>query len=245
MPRRFIPALMMGGLALALSGCSESGAQSMVGTRAATADLSDLRDFASVEAAGPDTVIVTVGPAFNVTAQGDPEALNRIEIGVKDGVLHIGRRPRVGGMDRQPDKGATIRVAMPALASASLAGSGDMTVDKAQGDTLDLSLTGSGNLAVATAKVRTLKAGVTGSGDMRIGGTAGTASLSATGSGGIDAAALKAGSGDINVLGSGDARLASDGTVAVHIMGSGNADVIGKAKCTVAAMGSGKARCSG
>ncbi len=246
MTKRPLAALLIAGTVLTLAACSENGgAKSIEGGISATSDLSGLRGFTGVEVSGPDDVRVTVGPAFKVTAQGDPKVLARIEVAVKDGILYIGRKKQVGIAWDSGDKGAIISVAMPALASASLTGSGDVTIDRATGKALDLSLTGSGDLSLGDARVDMLKASLTGSGGIKVAGVVREASLSATGSGDVDAGGLKAGSGDVNLLGSGDVRLQSDGAVKVHIMGSGNADIIGKAKCTVAAMGSGEARCRG
>lgn len=231
--------------ALTLTACSVSNPSSSIpGAVAGNGDLSSLRDFASVEATGPDDVIVTVGPTFKVTAEGDAKVLERLEIGVKNGTLYVGRKSRIGIVWSDDDKGATIRVTMPALAAASLTGSGDMKIDTASGDRLMLSLTGSGNLYLGTAKIGTLKADVTGSGDLNIAGTADNASLSAIGSGDIDASTLKVGKGEIDILGSGNVMLASDGPVDVSIMGSGDAEVRGKAQCKIKAMGSGEARCT-
>lgn len=245
MPKSPILSAALAASVLALTACSISNPSSSIpGAVAGNGDLSSLRDFASVEATGPDDVIVTVGPAYKVTVEGDAKVLERLEIGVKNGTLYVGRKSRIGIMWSNDDEGATVRVTMPAMAAASLTGSGNMKVDTVNGGRLALSLTGSGNIDLGKAKVGMLKVDTTGSGDLNIGGTADSATLSATGSGGINAGALKAGKAEIDILGSGNVKLASDGPVNVSIMGSGNADVRGKAQCKIKAMGSGEARCT-
>ncbi len=210
-------------------------------------DWGGLKGFSAIEVAGPDTVVVTQGD-FAVRVEGDPEVIERLEIGVSGGQLKIGRKRRMGmnwnsDGDHGQDRGATIRVSLPALAAVSLTGSGDVSVDKAAGDALDLSLTGSGDLSVAAIAVRRLKADITGSGGIKAGGSADTAKLSATGSGDFEGEGLKLGSAEVSVLGSGDIGFASDGAVDIDVMGSGDVTVKGRARCRKSVMGSGEVRC--
>ncbi|WP_031263283.1 GIN domain-containing protein, partial [Curtobacterium sp. B18] len=71
----------------------------------------------------------------------------------------------------------------PALGAVAVTGSGDVTVDRVQGDALDLALSGSGSLSVGTVDVGALLAVMTGSGDMSLTGKARTANATVTGSG--------------------------------------------------------------
>lgn len=205
-------------------------------------DWGGLKGFSAIEVAGPDTVVVTQGD-FAVRVEGDPKAVERLEIGVSGDRLKIGRKRRMGISWNNDDKGATIRVSLPALAAVSLTGSGDVSVDKAAGDALDLSLTGSGDMSIAAIAVRRLKADITGSGGIRAGGSADTAKLSATGSGDFEGEGLKLGSADVSVLGSGNIGFASDGAVDIDLMGSGDVTVKGRAQCKKSVMGSGEVRC--
>jgi hypothetical protein len=202
-----------------------------------------LSNFTGISATGPDNVVVRQGP-FTVRVEGDPEAIERLEIGVSGDTLKIGRK-RQTGFGWSDDKGATIHVALPALAAVSLTGSGDVSVDKAKGEALDLSLTGSGDLSVASVAVRRLKADITGSGGISVAGSADTGKLSATGSGDLKGDGLKLGSGDISLLGSGDIGFASDGAVDISILGSGDVTVKGRAQCKKSVLGSGEVRCGG
>jgi hypothetical protein len=210
-----------------------------------TADLAGLKDFTKVDAAGPDTVVVTVGQPFKVAAEGSKDVLDVLEIKVVDGELRIGRKSNWEDFWKShSDDGATIRVSMPAVAAARLTGSGDMTLNKAEGDSLELELTGSGNLKAGPVRAARLDVDVTGSGGIDVAGTAGNATFSATGSGDIEGEGLKAGSASVSVLGSGDVALASDGAVDIRIAGSGDVTVRGKAQCKVSTTGSGAARCA-
>ena len=215
------------------------------GARAAQ-DWSSLKDFAEIEATGPDHVAVTIASDFAVRAEGDPKAVADLDIRVKDGKLVIGRRSK-GSWNWGRDNGgksATVYVTMPAIKGADLTGAGDFDLDKAEGDSLSLSLTGAGDFRIGAVKLGSLTADITGAGSMRIAGTADTAKLSITGAGDIDGDALKVGSADVSILGAGDIDFASDGKVAISIMGPGDVTVKGTAQCTTSGMGPGKARCA-
>ncbi|WP_232307715.1 GIN domain-containing protein [Sphingobium chungbukense] len=85
-------------------------------------------------------------------------------------------------------KGATIRVTMPTVEALALTGTGEMTLDRAEGKAIDLSLTGTGALRIGAVKLDELRAELTGSGDVELAGTVGSASFSTTGAGNVEAA---------------------------------------------------------
>ncbi|MGB3932008.1 MAG: head GIN domain-containing protein [Sphingobium sp.] len=239
-----LPATLIAALALVPAACSReaSGGGTAVETPANPADWAGLKGFTAVEVTGPDNVIVTRGD-FAVTVEGDRKAIDRLEIKQDGETLEIGRKKRLG-MSWSEDKVATIRVSLPAIRSVEATGSGDISVDRADGGPFEAELTGSGNLSIAAASVAALKAELTGSGDMTIAGTAQSIDLSLTGSGNFDGGGLQAGGGEVSLLGSGDAGFASDGAVDISILGSGNVSVKGKAQCKKNIMGSGEARCA-
>ncbi|BAV65413.1 head GIN domain-containing protein [Sphingobium cloacae] len=245
MPRSLpLSALLAAGLCLTAACSKESGGNAASADRQsvpAAQDWSALKGFTAVEAVGPDDVVVTIGDGFAVKAEGDPHAIEKLEITVDNGRLKVGRRSQWTGSG---DKGATIRVTMPAISAVTLTGSGDFGLDRAEGKALDLSLTGSGDMEIGAVKVGALKADVTGSGSLEIAGMAEAGRLSLTGSGDIDGEKLKLGKADASLLGSGDIDFASDGAVAITIAGPGNVTVKGRAQCRTSGMGPGQARCA-
>jgi len=202
----------------------------------------DVAGFTGVSLRGADDVEVKTGPAFKVTAEGDSALLDRLEIRKDGDTLRIGRKD--GEWNWGGDKGAKITVTLPKLTSASVAGSGDMTVDRAQGD-FDGSIAGSGNLSIAQFAGGKADLSIAGSGDMHIDtGQASEIDASIAGSGDINAPALKAVRGDLSIAGSGNIRAQVTGDADISIVGSGNVELTGGAKCSVSKMGSGDARCS-
>ena len=136
-------------------------------------------------------------------------------------------------------------VTVPQLKGASIAGSGDISVDKVAGDAFDGSVAGSGGINVASMNVKELKLSIAGSGGVKAGsGTAQSASYEIAGSGDIDAGAVQAQALKVSIAGSGGIKAHSSGTADVDIMGSGDVDVAGGAKCNVSKAGSGNVRCS-
>ncbi|MET0371204.1 MAG: head GIN domain-containing protein [Sphingobium sp.] len=237
-------ALMSGATTLlALAACSRQGEGTPAGGgQPQRQDWSALKDFTAIDATGPDDVVVTTGSAWSVTAQGDAKIIDRLDIHLEGEKLSIGRRS--GGGSFWGDSGdVTVRVTMPAVSAVDVTGSGDFTLDKAEGKTLDLALTGSGDMVIRSVKTQALTAEITGSGSISLAGAARESRFSVTGSGDIEADGLRSDKASVRILGSGNAGLASDGVVDINLMGSGDVTVKGKAKCNINRMGSGEAQC--
>ncbi|WHO40472.1 head GIN domain-containing protein [Sphingobium sp. AP49] len=244
-----LPLAVLLAAGLATSACSRSNDRQSGGSSDSPAaastpqDWAALKDFRRIDVTGPDNVVVTIGPKFSVTADGDAKSIALLDIKVKGDRLLIGRRSE--GMWNKVDggRGATIHVTLPAIAAIDVTGSGDFILDRAEGAELALSLTGSGDLDIGQVKLGTLKAEITGTGSITLAGTADQGDLSVTGTGDIDAAGLRLGRASADILGTGDIDFASDGPVAIKIMGTGDVNVKGKAQCTTNAMGPGEAHC--
>jgi len=197
--------------------------------------------FTGVDLRGSDDVDVKAGNSFSVTAEGDPKVLDILEIKVVDGTLRVGRKS--GNFGWSDDHGAKIHVVMPKLNLASVSGSGNLTVDRAEGDFTG-SIAGSGNLDVAALNANAAKLSVAGSGDMTLAGTVGKLTASIVGSGDIDGEKLTASGASISIVGSGNLSGVVKGGASVSIAGSGDVDLKGGAQCAVNAVGSGEAHCS-
>jgi hypothetical protein len=225
-----------------LAACSSNGGASteQLGPQA-TRDYG-LNGFAKIELKGSDDVTVHTGPAFAVRAQAPQGVLDRLELSVENGVLKVGRRDDDwdwGGANST----AKITVTLPTLAGGVVAGSGSMTVDRAQGETFDGVVTGSGDLHVAALEAATATLSIAGSGDIDAKGKVGRAKYSIAGSGNIEVAGVEADTLDASVAGSGNIGATAKGQAAVSIIGSGDVTIGGGAKCTVDKIGSGDVTC--
>lgn len=204
-----------------------------------------LSGFDAVGSAGAQDVIVTVGGQHAVRAEGDSRVLDRLDIRVEDGTLKIGAKKGNWSELLKRDHGKTrIFVTMPAIRSAAVAGSGDMKVDRAQGERFAASIAGSGDIEVGQVQVRDAKFSVAGSGNIKAAGTAEKATSSIAGSGDIDLGGLQTRTASVSVAGSGDVRIHASDTADISIVGSGDVEVGGSARCTVSKRGSGDVRCA-
>ena len=202
----------------------------------------DLAGFEKVALAGPDDVTVRVGPAFAVSARGDTGVLDALDIKVDGSTLSVGRKRgvRIEKGDRNRVK---VMVTMPRIAGATVAGSGDMDVDRATsafaGDVV-----GSGTLKVAAIAAPDVRLTVTGSGDADLAGSAESLKVSVTGSGDANAEHLKVRTLDASVTGSGNIEATAETSATISLLGSGNVIVHGTATCKTRALGSGTVRCN-
>ncbi|NUS99959.1 MAG: DUF2807 domain-containing protein [Sphingomonas sp.] len=236
-------ALGVAAAALAAAGCSV--ARSEDGGPRVERDY-QVGAFDRIELAGAYDTTVRTGSAPSVHAQGNQKAIDDLEVTVKDGVLVIQHKKRMGfGWSSHHRGKVTLTVTVPSLRGAELAGSGDINIDKVAGDSFEGAIAGSGNLKVDHLEVGKLKLEIAGSGNATAGsGRARTAEYGIAGSGGIDAKGIAVETASVSIAGSGDISAHASNTAAVSIMGSGDVELTGGAKCSVSKAGSGQARCS-
>lgn len=204
-------------------------------------------NFQQIEVAGPYDVEVRTGGNASVSAQGPEHMLERTEVAIEGNKLVIRARHHGGwfqmGWSHHGD--AHFVVTVPQLSAAELTGSGEVKVDKVQGQSFDGAVTGSGDLSIANLAVQSLKLSITGSGDVKAGaGKAQAAEYAITGSGDLDAGAIDSPQIKASIAGSGDLKAHGSGTANIDIMGSGDVYISGGAKCSATKAGSGEAHCS-
>jgi hypothetical protein len=203
-------------------------------------------DFQKVEVAGPYDVQVRTGANVSVSAHGSQKLLERTVVEVEGDKLVIRPEHRGGWfhIGWSTHGKATFVVTVPKINGATIAGSGDVHVDRVTGPEFEGTVAGSGGIEVAQLDVQKLKLAIAGSGGVKGAGKAQSADYSIAGSGDVDAGAIQTQDLKVSIAGSGGVHAHSSGTADVSIMGSGDVDVSGGAKCKVSKMGSGNARCS-
>ena len=203
-------------------------------------------DFTGVDLRGSDDVDVRVGTGFSVRAEGPSAELDKLKIEKVGDTLRIGRLNGSGfHWGSGSHKGVTIYVTMPRIAEAAIAGSGDMNVDRVDGQSFKGDSAGSGDLDVAALNVQAGDFSIAGSGGMKLKGVSKHLKIAIAGSGDVDAGGLKAEGADVSVAGSGGVRADVTGPAQVSIVGSGDVDLGSGAKCTTSKMGSGDVHCGG
>jgi len=170
-------------------------------------------------------VEVTQGAGPALTVSIDSNLLRLVDTSVVDDTLYIDVREDLGDVIAGPN----IRVMVPTLSAAKLAGAGRLSVflDEPE-QALDLYLTGSGDVRFQ-GRTAALGGYLSGSGDMRFNGETSDVELQLSGSGSIRAAKLAAESGNVELSGSGDISANVTESVRVSLSGSGHIDLYGGA----------------
>ncbi len=235
---RLMP-LLGAALILILSGCgmTEKGQ----GDATPGARSFAVTGFDAVSLDGSDDVEVVTGPAFAVSATGPQAVLDRLNVRVEGTGLKIDRKAESGW--NWSGKGAMIRVTLPVIKAAAVAGSGNMRIDRVENPSFSADVTGSGDMSIAGIKVDSLTAGVMGSGDMTLSGSAAQATVSVAGSGTVDADSFTVTNAMVAVKGSGDASLRVTGQASGSVAGSGSVSIMGTSNCAISKAGSGEVSC--
>ena len=228
---------------LALTGACTAGAQGNAdaGPGARANRSFQVGAFDRISLVGAPDVVVAVGGQPSVRAEGEAADLERLEIAVVDHELRISMRP---GTSRGTHHGIRVHVTVPSLQAAAIRGSGDINIDRVQGEAFAATVDGSGDLDVGQLRVTgNASFSLSGSGGIRAGGSAPRASISVNGSGDLSLAGFETRDATISTIGSGDVALRATGTAAVQLTGSGGVTIAGGARCTIAKSGSGDVSC--
>ena len=198
--------------------------------------------FDKIAVAGPYEVNVATGSQGGVSAKGGANLLDETDVVVEGDTLKIMPKKHRGIHFNWHSGKAVFIVNAAALHGASIAGSGDINVDKVAGD-FDGDVAGSGDLKLASVAGGKVKLAIAGSGGVSAAGKADSVDLSIAGSGDIRAGGLASRTADVSIAGSGNVAANASDSADVSIMGSGDVDITGGAKCKVSKAGSGTVRC--
>ncbi|QLC25778.1 DUF2807 domain-containing protein [Parasphingopyxis algicola] len=201
----------------------------------------ELAEFDAVSLRGPDNVEISLGDAFDIRVEGDDEVVGRLEFEIRRGTLRIGRESGRGLTIG--DDPATVYITMPAINGASVAGSGDMQIERAESERFEASIAGSGRMEIATLEAAEAEFDIAGSGDMSAAGTVADLDISIAGSGDVEAADLRVERADVSIAGSGNVEIHATEQVDGSLIGSGDVRVHGDAECRSNSIGSGDMRC--
>lgn len=202
--------------------------------------------FDRIVVAGPFAVTVRIGPGVSVRATGDTQALDRLVVVAENNVLKLRATNPIGGNWANGNMGkVTVQVTAPALRGATLAGSGNLSIDRARAPQFDALLSGSGDLAIGALEADRAILSLIGSGDLTVAGKAAAVRASVSGSGDLAAAGLAAEDATVSVVGSGNASLGASHKATVLATGSGDVAITGAATCAVDQHGSGNVQCGG
>lgn len=204
-----------------------------------------VRDFTGIKVVSNMDVTLDIGD-FAVTATGEEDALEQLDVQVNGGVLELDFR--IIGRSRRTCSPVQFTVHMPLVHALTVMGSGSINGSELPSTTkLDLSVTGSGNIILARLLDATnLNILVRGSGAIQLKEVVRTerAELNVTGSGLAQVGRIsKASDLQILVAGSGIAdckQVAVSGTTTLNLTGSGQVNATGRTeRIEVSVFGSG------
>jgi hypothetical protein len=198
-------------------------------------------DFTAVHLDAHYDVVVSVGSPTSVRAQGDPAALDLLDIRTEGDTLVAGAKPNA---QWPPNVRVTVTVTTPALTAVELSGSGEMRIGAVRAESLAIRQDGSGEIEAPQITVTRLDLSSAGSGDIRAGGSADDAVIRLDGSGETELEQLAVKRAEVSVSGSGDLTMRANETVRGTLSGSGDLEVTGGADCSISSTGSGEASCA-
>jgi hypothetical protein len=234
--------VLTGGAYLVLRSHGVSGGTNPEGRLLATETRSVTRNVNTIDISGPIDLTVRYGPVPSLEVRGEQRLLTNIATTVDGSKLHISSRGLLLS-HRHPLQAVLV---LPQLASLTLNGSGDSTVDGFSGENVELHVAGSGSLKF-NSRFRHVTAGLRGSGDMdldvgnsdrvdaqvvgsgsiTVAGSCVELSAEATGSGEIDAQHLRAEKVNLRQFGTGNSTVNARSSVAVSVNGNGDVAVYG------------------
>lgn len=228
--------------ATALTACSGNrGEGGDSGPRAAR-DF-EVTGFTQIVVAGPFDVTVAVGGAPTMRAEGPQRLLDATVAEVRDGRLTI-RTEQRSWLNNIGGDPARVTITLPALSAATIAGAGDLTIDRVSGERFEGTVAGAGDLDIGQVAVKALRLRIAGAGDVRARGQAERADYVVAGTGDLDASELTVREAEARVAGAGNIRARVTGTARTTVAGVGDIEISGGATCEQRKSGIGDIRCS-
>ncbi len=219
---------------------SNSSAPPTTGNAETTRDF-PVENFDAVRLQAHYELVVNIGSPTSVRAQGDPAALDLLDIRTEGATLVAGIKPN---SQWPPNARVTVTITTPTLTAADLNGSGGIHIGPVHADSLSLGQAGSGDIEAPDLTLARITVAASGSGRIRAGGTAEDANVKLSGSGETDLTTLTVKRANVTVSGSGSLIIEALEKVSGSISGSGDVRVTGGAACSLTTSGSGKATCA-
>lgn len=196
-----------------------------------------LAPFSRLRVDGPIDVQLQPGAGESVQVQADDNLEPLIRTEIEGDTLVVGLQPGASFSTRNDLR---VRVDFKQLQGLQIRGSGDVHLDRVQGERFDLEINGSGDAHIGLLQVRELRARISGSGDLQLAGSAERQDFEVSGSGDVSAAALSGKQVRVRLSGSGDLRLGVADELDAELSGSGDLAYSGRPKLKSRVSGSGE-----
>lgn len=203
-----------------------------------------LTSFDSIHIEGDYIVEVTDGRRIFASVSGARDALDMLEIEVRDRRLIVRRKQfgRWGSNDGMLTP-VTIRIATQGLKGATLSGGGSLTLRGIDSPSLAVALDGPGRLETEDVETDRMTATLNGAGSMRLAGETRDLAASVNGSGRLDARDMTTLTLTLASSGSAASSFTANRTATLSSRGIGRIEIFGTAPCTVVGKGTGNIVC--
>jgi hypothetical protein len=173
-------------------------------------------EFHSINIRGAASGTIRVGAATSLALTGGERTLENISTEVRDGRLIVDAKK--GWLWNHGE--VNLDITVPVLREATISGAGNLDIQNAQGDALELAVNGAGNI-VATGEIQSLTVHINGAGDAVLAGLrARDARVVVNGTGNVTVNAADALSADVNGVGS-VRHVGKPGTLQTRVNGVG------------------------
>lgn len=183
-------------------------------------------EYDGIKCSGSFDYILVSGTEGTITLEGEENLLEYIITEVKGNNLIVKQKDRV---NLSPSLNKTIKITIPFkdISSVSLSGSGDLwNTQVISATNFEASLAGSGDVTL-DIKATSIKSDLSGSGDLTLKGQTDSLEATVSGSGDFDASKLQSNHTDVSLTGSGDADVVSNKSLKARVTGSGDIEYKG------------------
>ncbi len=201
-----------------------------------TTEVRTLSGFDDVRASGSFEVDIHKDSISRVEIHAEENIIPYIETQLSGNVLHIGVK---GNHNLRPNTSIHVDVYLPVLTAAHLSGSGSVSTDTFDVQTMEASVSGSGDFILRT-HAQQLYVDISGSGNFDVAGSAKQADYTISGSGDIHGINMLVDTCYATISGSGNMYVNAIDLLDVHISGSGNIYYTGSPAMNLHISGSGQ-----
>lgn len=193
-------------------------------------DAFEVSDFTAIEASVVANVFITQSPVTNVTAEGNEELLERLEIRMEGERLILDMEDeRFWKRFGKNASKLTIRIATPTLSEIDFKGVGNITIEGVfNTPQLVINSEGVGNLTANNLECEFVKISSEGVGNTIVAGKAGKVEINSQGVGNVDARKLLAPEAVVSSQGVGNVSCYASDFLSIRSQGVGNVHYYGK-----------------
>lgn len=198
-----------------------------------------ITSFSKIRIEGPYKVSLATGIAPFARASGSPSALDRVGIDVNGDTLVVRSSQSWGGGYTAESPGPVeITLGTHDLASATLLGSGSLSIDRVKGLSFLLSMQGSGTSEIGDVAVDQFNVTLVGTTMARLRGHAGKLTALVRGVSSLDADGLSTPNAQISIEGTANVGADVTDTARIDAWGPATIRLAGRPSCTLKVQGS-------